>query len=76
MPDHWEDRVSNEQADSVWRKSAASASSDCVEVAFSGDSVLVRHSSDPDGLSIAFTRSQWSAFLEGVRHGTFDLPEL
>jgi len=68
--------VANEQADIVWRKSAASASSDCVEVAFSGDSVLVRHSIDPDGPSIAFTRSQWTAFLEGVRQGTFDLPDL
>ena len=62
-----------DRADIVWRKSAASTSGDCVEVGISGDSVLVRHSAEPDGPELSFSRSQWLAFLEGVRRGNFDL---
>jgi hypothetical protein len=65
-----------DRADIVWRKSEASGGSgDCVEVAFDGDSVLVRHSKDPSRLMLSFTRSEWTAFLIGARSGTFDVVE-
>ncbi len=55
-----------------WRKSETSAASDCVEVAFVDQSVLVRNSRDPAGPVLAFTHSEWTAFLTGARNGTFD----
>jgi hypothetical protein len=60
-------------ADARWRKSAASGSGDCVEVAFvDDDEVLVRHSKVRKGPILRFTPSEWDAFLAGVRAGEFD----
>jgi predicted secreted Zn-dependent protease len=53
-----------------WRKSLMSGSGNCVEVAFVGQSVLVRHSQDR-GATLSFTLSEWDAFLAGVRNGEF-----
>lgn len=55
-----------------WRKSESSGATDCVEVAFVGQSVLVRNSKDPAGPVLSFTQSDWMAFLTGARDGTFD----
>jgi hypothetical protein len=54
-----------------WKKSTASAESNCVEVANDGDAVFVRDSKDPRGPVLAFTRSEWDAFLTGVHAGEF-----
>jgi Domain of unknown function (DUF397) len=65
----------SESAFDAWRKSSVSAGSgDCVEVAFAEDGVLVRHSRDQSGPVLAFTHSEWKAFLAGARNGEFDLP--
>lgn len=37
--------------------------------------IAVRHSKIPNGVSIFYTRSEWEAFLAGVRDGEFDFPE-
>jgi hypothetical protein len=42
----------------------------CVEVAFHGDSVLVRDSKNPIE-ELRFSRSAWRGFLEGIRRGEF-----
>ncbi len=66
----------SERADIVWRKSVASGSNgDCVEVAFTDKSVLMRHSKNPLGPQLSFSYSEWAAFLTGVRHGEFDSAE-
>ncbi len=59
----------------TWRKSKASDAGNCVEVALGGESVLIRHSRNPSGLVLSFSRSEWIAFLRGVRGGEFDLHE-
>lgn len=42
-------------------------------MAFLADSdVLLRDSKDPDGTVLRFTRSEWDAFVEGVRTGAFE----
>lgn len=64
----------SEQVRISWRKSAASAGGDCAEVAFVGESVLMRHSRDPVGPVLSFSQSEWAAFLVGVRNGEFDAP--
>jgi hypothetical protein len=55
-----------------WKKSSASAQTDCVEVARVDGSMLVRDSKDQAGPRLAFTLSEWRAFLAGVRLGEFD----
>lgn len=58
----------------VWRKSKASEAGNCVEVAFSGELVLIRHSQRPSGPTLSFSLPEWEAFLTGARRGEFDLP--
>lgn len=62
------------QASLAWRKSTASNSGDCVEVAFRRNCVLVRNSRDPSGSVLSFTMAEWLAFLVGARDGQFDGP--
>ena len=50
----------------IWRRACADGA--CVEVAESGDKVLVRNSQDPDN-ELTFSRAEWEAFREGVRQG-------
>jgi hypothetical protein len=63
----------SDPAHNVWKKSSASETNTCVEVAFAGQAVLVRHSGDPMGPTLSFSRGEWAAFLTGVRNGEFDL---
>jgi hypothetical protein len=63
----------SDRADIAWRKSTASASGDCVEVAFAQEAVLVRNSQEPLGLTLSFSYSEWTAFLTGARRGEFDI---
>lgn len=63
--------------DENWRKSKRSAQGDCVEVSYQPDNgtVLVRDTkADGKGPVLAFTRSEWTAFLGGVHDGEFNLP--
>jgi hypothetical protein len=58
-----------------WRRSAYSENSGaCVEVAFSQESVLIRHGANPRGSVLSFSLAEWRAFLLRVR-GEFSLPE-
>jgi hypothetical protein len=62
------------QLDSNWRKSSRSGGGDnCVEVRYLDGVVQVRDSEDPEPIQ-TYTRSQWSAFLAGVRSGEFEIP--
>jgi Domain of unknown function (DUF397) len=58
-----------------WRKSSYSGNGgDCVEVRQSGDGViLVRDSKDREGSKLAVGEQAWSAFVQGIKHGEFDL---
>lgn len=44
----------------------------CVEVMDDGFGVRVRDSKDPNGTILAFTYSEWDAFLAGVKAREFD----
>lgn len=63
----------------AWHISTRSASSgaNCVEAGPLADGsgrVAVRHSRDRDGQAIVYTRTEWDAFLAGVKDGEFDFP--
>lgn len=47
----------------------------CVEVARREPVIYVRDSKDPAGPVLTFGRSDWVAFLAGVRAGDFDLAD-
>lgn len=55
-----------------WRTAAMSASGDCVEVGSQAGLILVRHSKDPDGPVLSYSRREWAAFLDGAKKGEFD----
>lgn len=59
----------------AWRKSRRSTSGgNCVEVAVSADHRLaVRDSKDTDGPKLVLTPSDWTAFVDTVKSGKFDL---
>ncbi|MEK7518677.1 MAG: DUF397 domain-containing protein [Patescibacteria group bacterium] len=44
----------------------------CVAVARSNDGILVKHSKDATGKTLAFTTKEWEAFVKGVKAGEFD----
>jgi len=57
----------------TWRKSSFSGSSGtCVEIADVEDGVLVRNSTRPDDVTLAFTRPELAAFVAGCKAGEFD----
>lgn len=56
----------------TWKKSAASMTGNCVEVASIDDSVFVRDSKDPKGAKLTFSRPEWLSFLTDVRDGKLD----
>jgi hypothetical protein len=58
----------------AWRKSTHSCTSGCVEVAFVEGMVAVRDSKNRRGPVLRFTAREWSAFLDGIRGGEFELP--
>jgi Domain of unknown function (DUF397) len=62
-------------AAAAWRKSSRSGpwTDNCVEVAFVGDSILVRDSKNPSGAVLVFTPNEWDAFVNGAKDGEFDL---
>lgn len=60
-----------------WRKSMASDSGGCVEVAYANGVIGLRDSKDQgDGPVHVFTEKEWTAFLTGVANGEFDMDRL
>ncbi len=57
----------------VWRKSKASNSGGCVEVAIDDGSVLIRDSANPGGMVLRLPPAAWSAFLARARTKDFGL---
>jgi Domain of unknown function (DUF397) len=56
-----------EEPRSAWRKSTASDSGACVEVAADPGSVLIRDSKDRGGAMLRLPSVAWSAFVEQGR---------
>ncbi len=44
----------------------------CVAVRM-GDTVDVRDTKHPDGPTVSFNKDEWSAFVDGVKAGEFDV---
>jgi len=57
----------------AWRKSTASNSGSCVEVAVADGLILIRDSANQDGVVLRFSSAVWSAFLAHARGKDSDL---
>ena len=44
----------------------------CVRVASRGEQVVIGDSKNPGGPILTYTRSEWTAFVDGIREGDFD----
>jgi hypothetical protein len=78
MSDH-EGSAIVDQLRATWHVSTFSANGGggCVEAGPLSDGterIAVRHSRRPEEAVILYTRSEWDAFLAGVRSGEFDFP--
>jgi hypothetical protein len=57
----------------LWRKASASASnSQCVELADTGATILMRDSKDPDGGHLTFDRAELAALIISAKTGELD----
>ena len=57
----------NRDSTLIWRKSSASGgNANCVEVAKSGSSVLVRDSADRSGAVLTLTCAQWRSLVQRI----------
>ncbi len=56
----------------VWHRRTVCESGACVEVAVTGDAVMVRSSLDPEATPVTLSRDEWRAFLAGAKEGAFD----
>lgn len=50
-----------------WKTSSASGGTNCVEVAFAEDAVLVRDSKNRDGAVLRFPNATWREFVMAVK---------
>jgi hypothetical protein len=64
----------NRHSTLIWHKSSASGGSgECIEVAGSGSSVLVRDSRDKSGVMLEFDHAQWRGFVRRLKQEHPDL---
>jgi Domain of unknown function (DUF397) len=60
-----------------WRKARRGAGNgDCVEVAPSAGTILIRGTKDPYGAVVQYSRRVCAAFLGAAKRGRFDLARL
>lgn len=57
----------------LWRKSTASGSAGCVEVASAGTKIFVRDSKAPLGAFLTFSGEEWQAFVTYARSGQLNI---
>lgn len=57
----------------LWKKSTASGSAGCVEVAREGEMVFIRDSKVPTGPFLTFAGAEWEEFLTAARANQFSI---
>jgi Domain of unknown function (DUF397) len=55
-----------------WRVALACNGGQCIRVAPQGNRVVIGDSKNPDGPVLTYSRSEWHAFVDGIRQGDFD----
>jgi hypothetical protein len=55
-----------------WRRAQRCDAANCIEVAASGDSIVIRDSKSAQGPVLTYDRAEWETFVEGIKLGDFD----
>lgn len=55
-----------------WRVAQRCDAGNCVLIAPSGDTIVIGDSKNPGGPVLAYSRSEWRTFVEGIKEGDFD----
>ena len=55
-----------------WRVASRCQGGACVQVAPSGEMIVIGDTKNSDGPILTYTRDEWSAFVTGIRCGEFD----
>jgi len=56
----------------TWRTALNCNGGACIQVAASGQAVLIGNSREPSGPVLAYTPEEWREFVIGVKEGDFD----
>lgn len=56
----------------TWHIAANCESGACVQVAAAGENIVLGDSKSPDGPLLSYTRTEWDAFVMGIKRGEFD----
>ena len=56
----------------TWKVAKKCNDGGCIRVASQSDQILIGDTKNPSGPVLSYTRDEWNAFVEGVRHGDFD----
>lgn len=57
-----------------WRKSSRSTwDGSCVEISSAPDCIFIRDSKNSTGPTLTYNQIEWTAFLDTVKNGNFDL---
>jgi predicted secreted Zn-dependent protease len=59
-------------SDLIWRRSLSCNSGACVEVAASGQTILIADSKAPSGPVLSYTAAEFREFITGAKNGDFD----
>lgn len=55
-----------------WRVALMCDGGACIRVAPQGNQIIIGDSKKPNGPVLTYTRSEWHAFVDGIRKGDFD----
>jgi hypothetical protein len=55
-----------------WHAALACNGGACIRVAPLGNNILIGDSKNPNGPILTYNRSEWHAFVTGIRQGDFD----
>jgi Domain of unknown function (DUF397) len=55
-----------------WRVAPRCAGGECIQIAASGDKIVIGDSKNPKGPVLAYSHGEWTTFVEAVRQGYFD----
>jgi predicted secreted Zn-dependent protease len=59
-------------SDIGWRRASFCGGGECVEVGAQDDMIVVRDSKEPSGFTLRYSKTEWQAFIAGVKAGEFD----
>ena len=60
------------QTNPVWRTTLSCNGGECIQVAASGQAILIADSKQPEGPILSYSHVEWQQFVTGIKNGDFD----